>query len=348
MSLLSDLRVLFRMTLSPVRGKTHAERLESFYAGQADDYDGFREHLLHGRRELYGQLPVSHGGVWVEVDDDIGGVAAEDGKWNTALTEKITGELLVRFNARGGVDGIFAMADNQATGSIQAVESAGLKLGVADKGIVVVGSNCMKDGMINIKSGKQFATATQIPTEEAEITAKKIAAHQLHDPATVVGRDHVIGAVVRFGQDTRFLGATFGLIKFAQPCVNDGAHHAAKHQKAGSGCSRRDVFRCARKQRSRLCDVPLCIPISPSQKIGLAKAVFDKAKPTRVVHLVGQGDGFFRHRDRFIRRSVEIQRRRPDRDGGQPPSFIANLPGPRLPVVTKTEPFLDTSKRHER
>ena len=41
--------------------------------------------------------------------------------------------------------------------------SAGLKLGVANKGIVVVGSNCMKDGMINIKSGKQFATATQIP-----------------------------------------------------------------------------------------------------------------------------------------------------------------------------------------
>ena len=104
-------------------------------------------------------------------------VATEDGKWNTALTEKITGELLVRFNSRGGVDGIFAMADNQATGSIQAVKSAGLKLGVADKGIVIVGSNCMKDGMINIKSGKQFATATQIPTEEAEIAAKKVAAH---------------------------------------------------------------------------------------------------------------------------------------------------------------------------
>ena len=47
-------------------------------------------------------------------------VAAEDGKWNTALTEKVTGELLVRFNARGGVDGVFAMADNQATGAIQA------------------------------------------------------------------------------------------------------------------------------------------------------------------------------------------------------------------------------------
>jgi ABC-type sugar transport system substrate-binding protein len=104
-------------------------------------------------------------------------VATEDGKWNTALTEKVTGELLVRFNARGGVDGVFAMADNQATGAIQAIESAGLKLGVANKGIVVVGSNCMKDGILHIKAGKQFATATQIPTEEAEVAAKKIAAH---------------------------------------------------------------------------------------------------------------------------------------------------------------------------
>jgi ABC-type sugar transport system substrate-binding protein len=104
-------------------------------------------------------------------------VAAEDGKWNTALTEKITGELLVRFNARGGVDGVFAMADNQATGAIQAIESAGLRVGVENKGIVVVASNCMKDGVLNIRSGKQFATATQIPTEEAEVAAKKVAGY---------------------------------------------------------------------------------------------------------------------------------------------------------------------------
>jgi ribose transport system substrate-binding protein len=109
-------------------------------------------------------------------------VAAEDGRWNTALSEKITGELLVRFNARGGVDGIFAMADNQATGSIQAVESAGLKLGVANKGIVIVGSNCMKDGIVHIKSGEQYGTATQIPTEEAEATAKKVIGHFNGEP----------------------------------------------------------------------------------------------------------------------------------------------------------------------
>ena len=103
-------------------------------------------------------------------------VASEDGKWNTAVSEKVTGELLVRFAGQGGIDGIFAMADNQATGAINAVQSAGLPLGVANKGIVVVASNCMKDGVVHIRSGEQYGTATQIPTEEAEFAAKKLTA----------------------------------------------------------------------------------------------------------------------------------------------------------------------------
>jgi len=101
-------------------------------------------------------------------------VASEDGRWNTAMTEKITSELLVRFNARGGVDGVFTMADNQATGAINAIESAGLKVGVANKGVVVVASNCLKDGILHIKSGQQYATASQIPSEEAATAVKKI------------------------------------------------------------------------------------------------------------------------------------------------------------------------------
>ena len=104
-------------------------------------------------------------------------VDSQDGKWNTAVSEKVTGELLVRFAGQGGVDGIFAMADNQATGAINAVQSAGLALGVAKKGIVVVGSNCMKDGVVHIRSGEQYGTATQIPTEEAEYAAKEVTAY---------------------------------------------------------------------------------------------------------------------------------------------------------------------------
>jgi ABC-type sugar transport system substrate-binding protein len=93
-------------------------------------------------------------------------VDAQDGKWNTAVSEKVTGELLVRFAGQGGVDGIFAMADNQATGAINAVQSAGLTLGVAKKG-----------GIVHIRSGEQYGTATQIPTEEAEYAAKEVTAY---------------------------------------------------------------------------------------------------------------------------------------------------------------------------
>jgi ribose transport system substrate-binding protein len=104
-------------------------------------------------------------------------VDTEDGKWNTVASEKITGQLLVRFSGQGGIDGIFDMADNQATGTINAIESAGLPLGLANKGIIIVGSNCMKDGIVHIRSGEQYGTATQIPTEEATFAAKRVTAY---------------------------------------------------------------------------------------------------------------------------------------------------------------------------
>ncbi|QDU64636.1 Ubiquinone/menaquinone biosynthesis C-methyltransferase UbiE [Planctomycetes bacterium Pan216] len=67
MSIAQDLKVLYHLTLSPIRGRTHAERLESFYSGQADNYDSFRKRLLSGREELYASLPVNKGDVWVDV-----------------------------------------------------------------------------------------------------------------------------------------------------------------------------------------------------------------------------------------------------------------------------------------
>lgn len=72
MSLRSELKVLYHLLLSPIRGDSHAERLESFYRGQAHGYDRFRAHLLKGREELYRDLPVPAGGVWVEMGGGTG------------------------------------------------------------------------------------------------------------------------------------------------------------------------------------------------------------------------------------------------------------------------------------
>ena len=74
MSLFADLQVLYHMACKPIRGKDHAQRLDSFYAGQASAYDNFRKRLLKGRREMYQCVQVPPGGTWV----DMGGGTASN------------------------------------------------------------------------------------------------------------------------------------------------------------------------------------------------------------------------------------------------------------------------------
>jgi S-adenosylmethionine-diacylgycerolhomoserine-N-methlytransferase len=67
MSIGNDLKILYHLILRPIRGKTHAQRMESFYSGQAEGYDEFRKRLLHGREEVYQDIGNrSEGGVWVD------------------------------------------------------------------------------------------------------------------------------------------------------------------------------------------------------------------------------------------------------------------------------------------
>jgi S-adenosylmethionine-diacylgycerolhomoserine-N-methlytransferase len=72
MSLTGDLKTLYHMTVSPIRGQTHAQRLESFYGPQAGEYDAFRRHLLQGREDLYRLLPTPPCGIWVEMGGGTG------------------------------------------------------------------------------------------------------------------------------------------------------------------------------------------------------------------------------------------------------------------------------------
>jgi S-adenosylmethionine-diacylgycerolhomoserine-N-methlytransferase len=72
MRLLSDLRVLYHLAVKPVRGKDHAARMESFYAGQAEAYDDFRRRLLKGRRELWEAVGVPEDGIWVDMGGGTG------------------------------------------------------------------------------------------------------------------------------------------------------------------------------------------------------------------------------------------------------------------------------------
>ena len=72
MTILSDVRTLYHLAFTPIRGQTHADRLESFYRGQAASYDAFRRRLLPGRDELVRLLDLPAGGVWVDAGGGTG------------------------------------------------------------------------------------------------------------------------------------------------------------------------------------------------------------------------------------------------------------------------------------
>ncbi|MCE3018653.1 MAG: class I SAM-dependent methyltransferase [Pirellula sp.] len=67
MSIGKDLKILYHLALRPIRGKTHSERMENFYSGQAEGYDDFRKRLLQGREDVYQELGENvDGGTWVD------------------------------------------------------------------------------------------------------------------------------------------------------------------------------------------------------------------------------------------------------------------------------------------
>lgn len=72
MSTWSDLKVLYHLTLAPVKGKSHQDRLESFYGGQAQAYDDFRKRLLQGREALYQSIALPSDGVWADIGGGTG------------------------------------------------------------------------------------------------------------------------------------------------------------------------------------------------------------------------------------------------------------------------------------
>ncbi|MEZ6096977.1 MAG: class I SAM-dependent methyltransferase [Pirellulaceae bacterium] len=119
MAFYSDMKILYHMLAKPVRGKSHAERMESFYGGQAQSYDDFRKRLLKGREELWQQLPRPQGGVWVDMGGGTGANLENFGDSISQLSKvylvDLSGSLLKvaadRFKQRGWDNAVPVEAD---------------------------------------------------------------------------------------------------------------------------------------------------------------------------------------------------------------------------------------------
>lgn len=101
--------------------------------------------------------------------------ATEDGRWDTATSERIAGQLFAKFAGSGGLDAVYGMADNQALAAIRAADAAGIRTGGGAKELVVIGGNCQKEGIDAIKSGKLQGSVSQIPTDLGKKAAEVVA-----------------------------------------------------------------------------------------------------------------------------------------------------------------------------
>ncbi len=109
MAFFADMKILYHMLAKPVRGDSHAQRMESFYGGQAQDYDDFRKRLLRGREELWAMIPKPDKGVWVDMGGGTGAnienFGDEISKLSKIYVVDLSGSLLKvatdRFQQRG-------------------------------------------------------------------------------------------------------------------------------------------------------------------------------------------------------------------------------------------------------
>lgn len=99
-------------------------------------------------------------------------VAVQDANWDQATSAKDAQQLLSKYASKGGIQGAYGMADNMAVGIIQGAKQAGVPIGVAKKGLIVTGSNCLAVGINAIKSGQEYGTGTQAPQLEAALAVK--------------------------------------------------------------------------------------------------------------------------------------------------------------------------------
>lgn len=109
MAFFADMKILYHMLAKPVRGESHAQRMENFYGGQARDYDDFRKRLLRGRETLWDMIPKPEGGVWVDMGGGTGAnienFGEEISKLSKVYVVDLSGSLLKiatdRFQQRG-------------------------------------------------------------------------------------------------------------------------------------------------------------------------------------------------------------------------------------------------------
>ncbi|KQU85853.1 hypothetical protein ASD12_31105 [Mesorhizobium sp. Root102] len=99
-------------------------------------------------------------------------IDVQDGNWDPVLSGNIAQQLFAKYQSQGGIQAVRAEADYTAIPVIQAARQAGLKVGVAEGGLIVSGTNCTKAGIDSIRNGEMYGTATEDAFTQGEYTVE--------------------------------------------------------------------------------------------------------------------------------------------------------------------------------
>jgi ribose transport system substrate-binding protein len=97
-------------------------------------------------------------------------VEVQDAGWDPIKSASIAKAMYAKYSPRGGIQGVYGMADYMAVAAINAAKSAGLKVGPT--GIVFTGSNCSTSGIQAMRTRELYGNATQSPKVEATAGGK--------------------------------------------------------------------------------------------------------------------------------------------------------------------------------
>ncbi|WP_272475606.1 sugar ABC transporter substrate-binding protein [Baekduia alba] len=99
-------------------------------------------------------------------------VAVDDTSWDQNKATQVAAQRLAQYRSSGGIKGAYGMNDLLALGVIKAAKQAGVKVGVKQKGVVVVGGNCLAPGIPAVKDGSLYTSGTQTPVPQGDAVAK--------------------------------------------------------------------------------------------------------------------------------------------------------------------------------
>lgn len=97
-------------------------------------------------------------------------IDVQDGNWDPVLSGNIAQQLFAKYQSQGGIQAVRAEADYTAIPIIQAARQAGMKVGVAEGGLIVSGTNCTKAGIDAIRAGEMYGTATEDAFTQGQYT----------------------------------------------------------------------------------------------------------------------------------------------------------------------------------